>query len=365
MAALSPTGRPGWDWDGALLWGERLVTYSVRFWMIFMVACATAVSTYLLIYRAIVPDARHVTPVHFVFDGMRAPTAEVSVHAPVMVPGQAYALSVTLEMPDSPENLDAGNFMVSVALETQNGTALRTAQRPAILRYRSSLLRQLWTYFYLPFFLLGRSEETQSLRVPLVEAFDNPPQTPAVRATLTLSSPQLRVYSSSLHVVAIFRGLSYYMHTHRLASALVSISAIVFVQFVLIAMLQFRSPREPPDAPRTDGEARAGMPPAHAAEGQPRAQPAPDVRSAQETELRPGARQGTARAHGGSSVRRRANAASDGSTAEGAAVAAITAASDGSSGSTRATASAAAATPTAPGGGPSGGGRSAVNLDAY
>ncbi|KAG8461807.1 hypothetical protein KFE25_001425 [Diacronema lutheri] len=245
------------DWDTVALWGERVVTYSVRFWMIFVLASTAAVAAYLMIYRAVVPDASHVVPLFFAFDNGAPPAADVALDGPIMAPGHAYALSLVLEMPESPANCAAGNFMVELAVHAgHSNRTLASVRRPGILRFRSGLVHSLWTVAFLPLLLLGRAEERQAVRVPLIELFDNPRKEPAARARVSLSKPSLQLYSAQLHVDAVFRGLSYYMHTHRLATALVFISAIVVVQFVLIALLQFRGRAAAPALGRdgSDGE---------------------------------------------------------------------------------------------------------------
>jgi hypothetical protein len=97
-------------------------------------------------------------------------------------------------------------------------------------------LHTLSTLAFLPFLLIGRSEERQLLTIPLLEHFDNPRKEPAAWARVSLSNKELQLYGARVHVDAIFQGLSYYMHTHRIATALVFVSVIIFIQFVLIAM---------------------------------------------------------------------------------------------------------------------------------
>lgn len=243
------------DWDTIAVWGERVVTYSVRFWMIFVLASTAAICAYLMIYRAVVPDASHIVPLHFSFEDDEPPVADVVLGGPIMAPAHAYSISLVLEMPESAPNCDAGNFMVELSLHAAGAnTTLVSARRPTILRFRSALVHSMWTVAFLPLLLLGRAEERQTLTVPLLEIFDNPRKDPAAWARVRLSKPGLQVYSAQLHVDAIFRGLSYYMHTHRLATALVSVSAIVFIQFVLIAMLQFRGRGAVPPLGRSASE---------------------------------------------------------------------------------------------------------------
>lgn len=224
------------DWQAAAVWGERAVTYSVRFWLLFIAASATAMSAYVLIYRAIVPDASHVAPVHFTFGDALPPAGEVQLGEPIMAPGQAYSISLLLDMPESEPNLLAGNFMVRLSLHTAANATLLETRRPAILRYRSGLVHTLSTLAFLPFLLIGRTEERQLLTVPLLEHFDNPRKEPAAYARVSLSNPALQLYGARVHVDAIFQGLSYYMHTHRIATALVFVSVIIFLQFIVVAM---------------------------------------------------------------------------------------------------------------------------------
>lgn len=251
----SAEGFSSLDWENLRYWGEKVVTYSVRFWMIFVLASTAAVCAYLMVYRVVVPDASHVVPIHFAFDDGVPPVADVALGEPIMAPGHTYSISLQLEMPESAPNCDAGNFMVELSVHgaAPNAT-LAAARRPTILRFRSRLVHSMWTVAFLPLLLLGRAEERQTLSVPLLELFDNPRKGPAVRARVRLSKPGLQLYSARLRVDAVFRGLSYYMHTHRVATALVSVSAIVFVQFVLIAMLQFRGRGAAPRLGRSSSE---------------------------------------------------------------------------------------------------------------
>lgn len=228
--------------DDVVRWVERIVTYSLRFWLLFAGAVCAATFAYLFVHNTIVPGVSCRLPVYFDFDD-KAPTAGVTLAEPIMVPGHTYALTLLLRMPESRPNVNAGNFMVGLTLLNRAYETRVAVKRPAILRYSSDLLRGLGTMTLLPLMMLGRKDESQLVDVPLVESFYNDPQNPAETATLFLSRPGLQVYDATLAVTANLHGVSFYMHTYRIPSFLIGVSTLVFIQFALLAMLQFRSRR--------------------------------------------------------------------------------------------------------------------------
>lgn len=77
----------------------------------------------------------------------------------------------------------------------------------AILTYQSLPLRLMRTAWKAVPLVLDWSKEEQILRVPLVEHFVEDTTNPVARAFIYISTPDLQVYRSTIHIDAHFHGL--------------------------------------------------------------------------------------------------------------------------------------------------------------
>lgn len=84
---------------------------------------------------------------------------------------QTYDVFVRLHVPTSDINFDLGNFMVQTWLQTREGDTVVHSSRPAILRYQSKAQRVLHVFAKALPLLVGLTEESQVITVPIIEDF--------------------------------------------------------------------------------------------------------------------------------------------------------------------------------------------------
>lgn len=210
-------------------------------------------------YYSFMPKAAYSTPVHYYYRSdcdpaafllCYYPTANVSLlqngRNQVMSLGQAYRISLELEMPDSPTNQRLGMFMVRMTCYSREGGRVASSahsvdQLPSassarftMLRYRSDLLRTFATLLFLPGFLSGVAQQTQRLEVELFSAYTEDPFSPSVGAVVEILSREVQIYSAQLHIYADFTGLRYLLYHYPVMSALVGVSSnLVFLSVLL------------------------------------------------------------------------------------------------------------------------------------
>ncbi|KAI8373075.1 putative adipose-regulatory protein-domain-containing protein [Radiomyces spectabilis] len=203
----------------------------------------TSMAAYLTFYQQYVPRTAHIEPIYFQYETSAgsAPVGIVDLtegayHYAPLRHEQAYDVSVKLHVPTSTINFDIGNFMVTTELQTSGGSRLAYASRPAILRYQSNTQRVLHVVAKALPLLLGLTEESQSITIPLMENFVEQRGKPTTRAIVTLSNPRLQVYNAELRIHADFRGLRYYMYYHRISTAFTFITVFAGIELIFAAI---------------------------------------------------------------------------------------------------------------------------------
>lgn len=226
-----------------------------------------AVIAYALFYYSYIPRIGFERTVHLQFDHVYAPET-IARHAhpypygsvtlgPDLIGQQAYDVKIELTMPRTPENIEAGNFMLeanmyaagydartpgisgsisealradisapSTTADTERKALLATSRRPAILPYRSRLVDLLYKATELHWYLLGLRSEAVTLTVPIYEQVAFGRGRANIPATLRLelqSASRLQVYSAKVHFRARFRGLRWLMYNHRIFAAILFI----------------------------------------------------------------------------------------------------------------------------------------------
>lgn len=155
-----------------------------------------AVFIYGSFYFAFVPSPIHQGPVHLIFEpcqekmakcGFLNASLSLSERNPVLMTGQQYTLTLSLEMPESDVNKHLGMFMNCVQLLSNDRKLVRSACRSSMLKYRSESLRALERYFIWPFLLTGYTDEKQNVHVPLLDDFLDDPLHPATRLEFQVS----------------------------------------------------------------------------------------------------------------------------------------------------------------------------------
>jgi len=221
---------------------------------------ALSITAYTLFYWTYIPRIGFERNIHLQFDDVYSlwdnrhlggkvahpyPYGSV-ILAPDVVGAQQYDVSVELVMPRTPENIEAGNFMLEVSLLTPKekgasimGTvhtgissgvtdpaAIAHSRRPAILPYRSALLELAYKVTELHWYLLNLRQEAEHLKIVMFEGVEFSKGWRNVPSTLKLeiqSSRHLQIYSAKAVFRARFKGLRWMMYNHRITSAVVFI----------------------------------------------------------------------------------------------------------------------------------------------
>eukprot|EP00741_Cyanophora_paradoxa_P006960 tig00001065_g6733.t1 len=210
---------------------------------------AVAVLTYAMLYWVLVPQRLYERPLHFNFqlrdeDGaLQPPTAvarfgEGPAHKRLLHAGQMIDAVVELELPETPENREAGLFMVELELLSGDNETLARASRPCMLRYRSPLHALMRTLAFSTLLLSGLLDEAQRLRVHFEEGFLERPEAPLRAVAVRLSDERVQLYSAGLTLVTRMRGLAYGMYHYRAAAFAVGVAGLFAAQAGLLAALR-------------------------------------------------------------------------------------------------------------------------------
>ncbi|KAJ2516625.1 hypothetical protein H4217_004465 [Coemansia sp. RSA 1939] len=203
----------------------------------------TSVALYGIFYRLYVPQLLHESPVYFHYPAPSGAGSSNTTAVVTFVPesdykflstSQAYRVSLELEVPTSDTNQQVGSFMVYLELQTRRGVVVGQSARPAIMQYRSRMVRIMQTAVWAVPLALGLSREAEHLHVELVDVLYDRHFSPITSAHIALSKP-LQVYGARLVICAQFSGLRYWMYYWRLPTAIVFIAAAVVWQALLTA----------------------------------------------------------------------------------------------------------------------------------
>ncbi|KAJ1668878.1 hypothetical protein IW140_000056 [Coemansia sp. RSA 1813] len=223
---------------------RRGASLAVRFILALTALSAVLVSSitlYGIFYKLYVPQLMHESPVYFQY-----PTENTGVNTTARVTfvpetdykflstSQAYTVSLDMDVPTSETNQQLGNFMVYLEMQTRRGVVVGQSARPAIMPYRSRVVRLLQTAVRAVPLALGLSRETDVLHVELVDVLYDRHFSPITSARIALSKP-LQVYGARLVICAQFSGLRYWMYYWRLPTAIVFVSAAVAWQILFTA----------------------------------------------------------------------------------------------------------------------------------
>ncbi|CAB1451070.1 unnamed protein product [Pleuronectes platessa] len=235
---------------------QRVIRSFVLFFVIALILTLAAF-LYGSFYYSYMPVASFSSPVNYYYRSdcespssflCTYPVANISLtknKKPVLSFGQAYQISLTLEMPESLTNQELGMFMIRTTCFSQEGvqvaSSARTARQPlsasstrfSMLRYRSELLETLRTLLFLPAFLIGATEQKQMLEVELFSDYTDDPYAPSVTAVVEILSTRVQIYSSELYVHAHFNGIRYLLFYFPVTSALVGVSS----NFIFLSVL--------------------------------------------------------------------------------------------------------------------------------
>jgi len=170
-----------------------------------------------------------------------SPHATTALDTTALVSQQAYDVELILDMPRTPTNLDAGNFMLDLSLLGSGISAknvpdplaswlanitvdnvLHHSRRPSILPYASPIVSLSHTFLHLPWHLLNlRDLDSSHLIVPMFELLSFPRGSRNIpsHARLEIQSTNLlQVYHAKLVFRAKFQGLRYLIYNYRVTA---------------------------------------------------------------------------------------------------------------------------------------------------
>lgn len=184
------------------------------------------------------------------------------------MPQQAYDVTVQIDMPRSPPNLQMGNFMVDLVMLSPTykpvarpsatdpfdirswipaETILFSSRRPAILTYHSDIVRVGKQIASLPSYLLGWRHENERLEIRMAEGvtFKKGLANMPTKVYLDLQSRRhdIQVYAVTLVLRAKFSGMRWLMYNHRILAFIIFTGAFWAAEmlFALLALVIMQS----------------------------------------------------------------------------------------------------------------------------
>ncbi|KAI9751179.1 MAG: hypothetical protein M1815_001329 [Lichina confinis] len=221
----------------------RAYLSAVLFVLTSVVLLAVAFLSYGVFYTTYVPQVNVQRVVHLQF-GQGHPHG-VAPLDDTLVSKQAYDVIVHLDLPRSPPNIAAGNFMVDFKLlarlpPASNGSlddsdVLVRSRRPTLLTYNSPFVNWVLVTASVPWILLGWRREDEQLHVPVLEELTLSPGSRTMPKALRLeleADQKLMVYKAHVEFVARFSGLRGMMYNHRIISLVVFSVMFYFTSLV-------------------------------------------------------------------------------------------------------------------------------------
>lgn len=131
---------------------------------------------------------------------------------------QPYDVTVQLEMPRTPSNLAAGNFMLDLSLFSHRSISAKNtsreliarSRRPAILTYASPIVDTASKVTYMPLYLTGWRREAETLEVQMMEQIEFPRGWRNLPENLRVeihSDEKMQIYNAKVEFRATFTGL--------------------------------------------------------------------------------------------------------------------------------------------------------------
>ncbi|PGH23343.1 hypothetical protein AJ80_02596 [Polytolypa hystricis UAMH7299] len=183
---------------------------------------------YWVFYYNFIPQIGLERRVHLQFgDGNPYGTALLG---PELVSAQKYDVSVRLNVPRTPANRAAGNFMLDLALFSQSADSIIAdlsaqpvahSRRTAILTYTSPLVDTAHRVSRMPFYVFGWRREAERLDIGMIERIEFPNGKGNMPQSLRLelqSLERMQIYDAVVRFDARFSGLRWLMYNWRIAS---------------------------------------------------------------------------------------------------------------------------------------------------
>jgi len=206
------------------------------------VLASSSFTFYWFLYWLLVPNVALQQSIYFQYaeplpnGTVVRPYAELNLLPRQVTAGQDYDAYVTLELPESEENRDAGMFMIGLEFY-QKEEIVFSSTRPARLRYKSNLLETFSTVFFSLPLVLGLSEQKQFVSIRMVEKLNKQFQTIIV----TLSKPNVQLYSATFSMQAQLTGIRYWFYHWFFTSFAVGTLSILVGQLMFVGIFWLSS----------------------------------------------------------------------------------------------------------------------------
>ncbi|XP_033104708.1 seipin-like [Anneissia japonica] len=246
-----------WMLDETYLWYFWLRDTVVKItFVVSIIALLFWISTFFYgsFYYAYMPTAIHSRPVYFNFSPCERYHGSEECYFPYanltfvtkpytqqfLMRGQSYNIFLQMDVPQSPTNENLGMFMIKLELFASGGKIVEKSARPALIKYRSPLLKYIEVLFLSPFLMTGYKNEKEGLTVELFDNFIDNAYHPIVGANLMIQARRIEMYTASLEVYARFSGLRYFMFFWPISSAFFGIVGFFTLLSFITALSWYR-----------------------------------------------------------------------------------------------------------------------------
>lgn len=216
-----------------------LVGFSIVWASIFM---------YAYFYYTYMPTVSHVKDVYLNYRdclseqkclGYPSDTVVLTKKQQFLMVGQAYKVTLYLEMPESVQNDNTGMFTVCATMQSRSSAEFSVKScRLSMVHFKSGLLKMMTTVMLAPFYILGYREEKQTVAIDLFTHFEDSQAHPVTSVDVAILSRDIQFYSAQLHITANFSGLRYVMFNWPIVSAAIGILTNLFF-IVIICVLSW------------------------------------------------------------------------------------------------------------------------------
>ncbi|KAL1953173.1 hypothetical protein VTO42DRAFT_3433 [Malbranchea cinnamomea] len=225
---------------------QRAYLSAAFFLIIAAILAGVSVVSYWAFYYNFVPQVSFERQVHLQFgDGHPFGIATLGSEPAA---SQPYDVSVILNLPRTPSNLAAGNFMLDLTLfSPSDGTSnpnrtgatqeLAKSRRTGILTYASPMVDTASRLARILFYVFNWKREAEILHIPMMERIEFARGKKNLPGTLKLeiqSHERMQIYSAVVRFNARFTGLRWVMYNWRLLSFML-FSFTFWVVSILVA----------------------------------------------------------------------------------------------------------------------------------
>ncbi|KAK9453504.1 putative adipose-regulatory protein-domain-containing protein [Dipodascopsis uninucleata] len=234
-----------------------------------------AIIAYFALYQAYIPYDEAIQPIYFDYSTNGSPNMfaqllpDLDLHFSV-----PYVVSVCMNVPSNPYNMQIGNFMLSLWLyrndpyqvissstdipidrlnsisrhnlaflsstsdtvaHIMSDITLMEAKRPAILDWKSTLLESLETIVLLPLIMTGWCKQSQSLCVEMIDYWQfNSSYRPQYVAVAIDKSVQ--IYESWIVWRVKWHGIRYLMRQYYITTTVVAVTTLWVIEMVVATL---------------------------------------------------------------------------------------------------------------------------------